>query len=168
MGDPTAEEMRTFLRPLAKAMDADDFDIEEAIYWFAANWHGGQSSNLYSALSTSDFKPSRLATGPEPTAEELMGDLEGRYGMKRIGTLAKEDAPRRRQNPPRRRGVARYPERADRFPDRRTTWAHRGYLIHHDTLRDIYWIEKDGFVISRSSPSRAHAEGTIDMLLGDA
>jgi hypothetical protein len=36
---------------------ADEFDIEAAIYWFATDWHGGQWSNLYSALSTSPYKP---------------------------------------------------------------------------------------------------------------
>ena len=49
--DPTRDEMLTALA------GADEFEVEAAIYWFAADWHGGQSSNLYSALSTSRYRP---------------------------------------------------------------------------------------------------------------
>ena len=41
------------------------FVSEEAIYWFANDYHGGQGSNLYSALSTSGFRPGPLARGPD-------------------------------------------------------------------------------------------------------
>jgi hypothetical protein len=52
--DPTRDEMLTALA------GADEFEVEAAIYWFAADWHGGQSSNLYSALSTSRYRPGTL------------------------------------------------------------------------------------------------------------
>jgi hypothetical protein len=51
--DPTRDEMLTALAQSG----ADEFDIEAAIYWFASDWHGGKWSNLYSALSTSPYKP---------------------------------------------------------------------------------------------------------------
>ncbi len=49
MRDPTRAEMLAFLAPLY-AGETDDCDRECAIYWFANEWHGGQSSNLYSAI----------------------------------------------------------------------------------------------------------------------
>jgi len=52
--------------------EADEFDMEEAIYWFANDYHGGQSSNLYSALSTSEYRPGRMSNGPE---EGSMGEM---------------------------------------------------------------------------------------------
>jgi len=53
--DPSADEMRAFLKKTFP--DGDDFDVEAAIWWFGNDYHGGQSSSLYSALSTSKFKP---------------------------------------------------------------------------------------------------------------
>lgn len=41
----------------------NDFDVESALYWFANDYHAGQWSNLYSVLSTSEYKPSPLASG---------------------------------------------------------------------------------------------------------
>ena len=53
--DPTITEMR---QALAKDMpELDDFDREAAIWWFAADYHGGQWSNLYAALSASQYRP---------------------------------------------------------------------------------------------------------------
>jgi hypothetical protein len=57
--DPTVSEMRAFLRQID--CEADEFDVEGAIYWFSSDWHGGQWSNLYSALSTSDYRPGPCA-----------------------------------------------------------------------------------------------------------
>lgn len=69
MKDPTAEQMRRFLSdPASVIHDTDDeaqFAIEEAIYWFANNWHGGQSSNLYEALCGSPYNPGPIRVGPE-------------------------------------------------------------------------------------------------------
>lgn len=65
--DPTKEEMENFLKSKFNGYGLDDmeFDIAEAIYWFGYNYHGGQNSNLYSALSTSDYRPSRLMSNLE-------------------------------------------------------------------------------------------------------
>jgi hypothetical protein len=81
--DPTAEEMRQYLAPLAKQYEGDEFDIEAAIYWYASDYHSGQNSNLYSALSTSEFRPSRLSKGIDSegvVAEELYSALESNFG----------------------------------------------------------------------------------------
>ena len=56
--DPTHSEMMQTLSPDSESYD----DAEIAIYWFANDWHGGQHSNLYSALSTSIYKPGPTAT----------------------------------------------------------------------------------------------------------
>lgn len=63
ISDPTAQEMRDYLN--SNYPECDEFEVEEAIYWFASNYHSGQWSNLYSALSTSEFRPSILANGPQ-------------------------------------------------------------------------------------------------------
>ena len=70
--DPTREEMIEFLASQGYLeLPGDnvagiDVDCEEALYWYAANNHLGQGSNLYSVLSSSEFVPSRLANGCEP------------------------------------------------------------------------------------------------------
>jgi hypothetical protein len=51
--------------------EADDFSVEEAIYWFASDYHGGQTSDLYGVLSTSEYKPSRLHHGIEDSEDEM-------------------------------------------------------------------------------------------------
>ena len=61
--DPTIEEMRKFLDKF------DEFDREAAIFWFADRYHSGQSSNLYAALSASDYTPGRSEYGPEEGSE---------------------------------------------------------------------------------------------------
>lgn len=63
MIDPTREDLLEAI----KVFDpyADDFDVEEAIYWFASDFHDGQGSNLYSILSTSDYRPGACQTRPE-------------------------------------------------------------------------------------------------------
>ena len=69
--DPSREEMIEHIRKVY-GREADEFDMEEAIYWFANDYHGGQSSNLYSALSTSEYRPGRMSSGPE---EGSMGEM---------------------------------------------------------------------------------------------
>lgn len=69
--DPTAEEMREYLQDIY-GDELCDFDMEGAIYWFAYSWHGGQNSNLYSALSTSEFHPGPCCKGPEKDSMEEM------------------------------------------------------------------------------------------------
>ena len=79
--DPTKEEMQEFLK--SKYHSEDDFDVESAIYWFANDYHGGQSSNLYSALSTSEFRPGPMHRGIEDEESEMATmmykDLEDKY-----------------------------------------------------------------------------------------
>ena len=57
------------------------FSAECAIYWFAYAYHGGQWSNLYSALSTSAYHPGVNESGVEPeTLDAIMyADLEAMY-----------------------------------------------------------------------------------------
>ncbi len=52
--------------------EADDFDKEEAIYCFASDWHGGQSSNLYSVLCNSPFKPGPVWSYMDPRGMSQM------------------------------------------------------------------------------------------------
>ena len=63
--DPTSEELHDYLNSIAKQYEADEVNIEGAIYWFANDYHSGQDSNLYSTLSTSPYHPSRMANGIE-------------------------------------------------------------------------------------------------------
>jgi hypothetical protein len=51
-------------------IDDLDFDIEAAIYWLASDYHRGQDSELYSILSTSEFKP-----GPTHSSVEDEGEI---------------------------------------------------------------------------------------------
>lgn len=64
--DPGREDMLEFLASELSEEAADDFDREEAMYWFAYEYHGGGGSNLYAALSCSPYRPGILADGPEP------------------------------------------------------------------------------------------------------
>jgi len=68
--DPTREEMLEFLRGQLGTEEGFEGDAEAAMYWFANNYHGGQDSNLYSVLSTSDFSPGPIARGPEKESTE--------------------------------------------------------------------------------------------------
>lgn len=80
--DPTAEEMRTFLNDQYMCDEGLDFDIESAIYWFAYAWHGGQRSNLYSALSTSEYKPGpshKSAADDDGLAADMVMELEDHF-----------------------------------------------------------------------------------------
>jgi hypothetical protein len=74
--DPTRRELiRAILREFGSYRQDDPdsfrFEMESAIYWFAARWHSGQWSNLYEVLSMSEYRPGHCARGPEPgTSEE--------------------------------------------------------------------------------------------------
>lgn len=59
MRDPDRQEIDAALAALPFASEFDEFDREEAIYWFASDWHSGQWSNLYAVLCASEFKPGR-------------------------------------------------------------------------------------------------------------
>jgi hypothetical protein len=54
----------------SSSIDDLDFDIEAAIYWLASDYHRGQDSELYSILSTSEFKP-----GPTHSSVEDEGEI---------------------------------------------------------------------------------------------
>jgi len=70
--DPTKKEMLDVLSSETGGFEGmDKFSAEEAIYWYAYNHHGGQWSNLYSALSTSDYKPSPLMKNIEDCDDEM-------------------------------------------------------------------------------------------------
>lgn len=81
MEDPTREEIDAVIDAMPFASEFDQFDKEEAIYWYAAEWHGGQGSNLYAVLSASEFRPSRMAKGPTDTAQIIYDELEKAFGV---------------------------------------------------------------------------------------
>jgi len=78
--DPTGTEMEKFLEERFNGQ-YDDFDSAEAIYWFCSDYHSGQSSNLYSVLSVSDFSPSMSSRGPssDGMAKELYNALVKKF-----------------------------------------------------------------------------------------
>jgi hypothetical protein len=80
MRDPTRNEMLTFLAGFYPG-EADQFDREAAIYWFANDWHGGQWSNLYAALCASMYRPGLTSNGvlPGSMAAMLYEELQARY-----------------------------------------------------------------------------------------
>lgn len=81
--DPTREEILSFLKEGICKLDSEisEFDIEEAIYWFANDWHSGQFSNLYGVLSTSEYKPGVISNGCEKDSmsEYIYEELESEY-----------------------------------------------------------------------------------------
>ena len=80
MRDPTHEEMTEFLATQTCGEDMSD-EIEVAIYWFAMYWHGGQSSNLYSVLSTSPYHPGMdgMLEGESDTVQHMFDALEAGF-----------------------------------------------------------------------------------------
>ena len=78
--DPTRDEMLEYLAGIAET-ETDDYDCEEALYWFAHDHHGGQWSNLYAALGASPFHPGPTTRGPQGyAAEHLYSELAREYG----------------------------------------------------------------------------------------
>ena len=69
--DPTKEEMMEFLQTQSCGEDGWEDDAEVAIYWFASEYHSGQWSNLYSALSTSEYTPGRSMSSIENEGDGL-------------------------------------------------------------------------------------------------
>lgn len=57
--DPNKEEMVDFLKSsvVKHYIEENPVSLEIAIYWFASDFHSGQTSNLYSVLSCSEYKP---------------------------------------------------------------------------------------------------------------
>jgi hypothetical protein len=80
-GQSLKKDMTTYLKGQFGA-DADDFDIEAAIYWYANDYHEGQASDLYSILSTSKFHPGAAHHGVKDegdVAEDMYKALEKKY-----------------------------------------------------------------------------------------
>ena len=81
--DPTKKELlKSLVAGFGQATIREGiFDAEEAIYWLASDFHGGQWSNLYSVLSTSKFRPGRCSNGPDPDsiAEEFYHHLVSEF-----------------------------------------------------------------------------------------
>ena len=74
MNDPTRNQM--ILHLMRHCPYADSFDTEAAMYWFASDWHNGQSSNLYMALCKSPYHPSMLENGcPDDGAADCYTEL---------------------------------------------------------------------------------------------
>ena len=82
--DPTRDEMMKFLHDQFGRYGEEGFadSAEVAMYWFANHYHGGQWSNLYSVLSTSQFSPGPIANGPQPESMEadMYQALEAEFG----------------------------------------------------------------------------------------
>lgn len=80
-GDPTEQEMLEHLDPAISIYDACEVDVRGAIYWFASDHHSGRASNLYSVLSTSEYRPGPLEDGPEEGSvmAELYSALEEEF-----------------------------------------------------------------------------------------
>jgi hypothetical protein len=88
MRDPTREQMLAACADMCEStVDAlleseEAFCCEQAIYWFANDWHAGQASNLYGALCASPYSPGRFESGPEDASlynylESVFGDRNG-------------------------------------------------------------------------------------------
>jgi hypothetical protein len=73
--DPTKEELLSHLKKSFGNEEDFEYSAEAAIYWFANHYHGGQTSNLYSVLSHSNFRPGPVRNEPEKgSLEEMMYD----------------------------------------------------------------------------------------------
>lgn len=83
MKDPTREEMLEFIaqqyRGCHEMLEAES---EEAINQFASEYHAGQNSNLYSALSQSEFRPGPMWSQTEERsfARDIYNCLVAEYG----------------------------------------------------------------------------------------
>jgi hypothetical protein len=81
------EEMPTLRQRMMKALelgwgaafDGDHgaflFAAEGAIYWFCADYHDGQCTELYSILSCSEYKPGALEKSPGPKDDEIQAEM---------------------------------------------------------------------------------------------
>jgi hypothetical protein len=72
------KEMEKYLYNKYKGLlDREDFELpfEIAVYWFANDYHSGQSSEGYSILSKSPYTPSRLTNSIEDEDDEIAKDM---------------------------------------------------------------------------------------------
>lgn len=75
--DPTREDMLSAIKEALPGVD--DFDQEAGLYWYANDNHGGQWSNLYSALSVSPYTPGMRETRPRGAARDVYDHLAWLY-----------------------------------------------------------------------------------------
>lgn len=54
----------------------DTFDLASGLYWYAANYHSGQWSKLYSILSTLPYRPGAMECEPYGEGMEVYAALE--------------------------------------------------------------------------------------------
>jgi hypothetical protein len=52
------------------------FDAAQGLYWYAADYHEGQSSDLYSILSTLDYHPGAMESKPDEEGMVFYMELE--------------------------------------------------------------------------------------------
>ncbi len=66
------------LRQMAKSLveDDDSFKVHAALYWLLSNYHGGQDSPEYAALSSSPYNPGPMEKGPKGSAKFIYSQLE--------------------------------------------------------------------------------------------
>jgi hypothetical protein len=57
------------------ASEATSFDAACGLYWYAADHHGGQWSDLYALLSRSQYHPSPMEHGPRDDASMAVYQL---------------------------------------------------------------------------------------------
>lgn len=100
--DPSRQEMVQHIKGVY-GREADPFDIEEAIYWFSNDYHSGQGSNLYRALSMSKYRPGQMSSGPQEgsMSEMIYADLVDTFSPK------KQNPVRRRKGETEREFMAR-------------------------------------------------------------
>ena len=63
--DPYASELLEEGLAIAGHIGAGEHHVAEAAWWFASNFHSGQDSNLYKALTALDYRPGPTRSGPE-------------------------------------------------------------------------------------------------------
>ena len=63
--DPYASELLEEGFAIAGHTGAGEHHVVEAAWWFASNFHSGQGSNLYRALTELDYRPGATRSGPE-------------------------------------------------------------------------------------------------------
>jgi len=66
------------LRQMAESLvdDDDSFEVHAALYWLLSNYHGGQDSPEYAALSSSPYNPGPMEKGPRGSAKFIYDQLE--------------------------------------------------------------------------------------------
>jgi len=93
--DTSREEMLQHLSSTPYSHE-DGFtdDAEVAMYWYSHDHHGGQSTNLYSVLSTSPYSPGsmrRSVEGEGSGAEMMYDELVHEFGGTPLGQNNEEE-----------------------------------------------------------------------------